>query len=126
MFSVSINTIPIFGLKFGTLNLLIIASLIYSSESLGVNIDDVAKFGRSKGPNKRKIGAKNEIGVHSIRSGDIIGDHTVLFAGPGERIEFKHQAHSRMCFASGSITAIKFIAVARENKIYNTREVLNL
>jgi 4-hydroxy-tetrahydrodipicolinate reductase len=96
------------------------------SEALGVKIDDVAKFGRSKGPNKRKIGAKNEIGVHSIRAGDIVGDHIILYAGPGERIEFKHQAHSRNCFASGAITAIKFIADARENKIYNTREVLNL
>lgn len=96
------------------------------SETLGVNIDDVAKFGRSKGPNKRKIGAKNEIGVHSIRAGDIVGDHIILYAGSGERIEFKHQAHSRNCFASGAIIAIKFIADARENKIYNTREVLNL
>ena len=96
------------------------------SEALGVNIDDVAKFGRSKGPNKRKIGAKNEIGVHSIRAGDIVGDHIILYAGPGERIEFKHQAHSRNCFASGAITAIKFIAEAKENKIYTTQEVLNL
>lgn len=85
-----------------------------------------AKFGRDKGPNKREIGAKKEIGISSVRGGDIVGDHTILFAGPGERIELKHQAHSRDCFASGSITAIKFIAKATENKIYSTSEVLEL
>ncbi|GAH12991.1 unnamed protein product, partial [marine sediment metagenome] len=50
----------------------------------------------------------------------------VLFAGPGERVELKHQAHSRMCFATGAIKAIKFIAEAQENKIYNTSEILGL
>lgn len=96
------------------------------ASALEVNIDEVAKFGRDKGPNKREIGAKKEIGISSVRGGDIVGDHTILFAGPGERIELKHQAHSRDCFASGSITAIKFIAKATENKIYSTSEVLEL
>lgn len=96
------------------------------SDSLGVKLEDVAKFGRNKGPNKRQIGAKNEIGIHSIRAGDIVGDHTILYAGSGERIELKHQAHSRNCFASGAIKAIKFINNARENKIYTTSEVLGL
>jgi 4-hydroxy-tetrahydrodipicolinate reductase len=96
------------------------------SESLGVKIDDIAKFGRDKGFNKRQIGGRNEIGFHSIRAGDIIGDHIILYAGPGERIEFKHQAHSRSCFATGAIKAIKFIVQAKENKIYTTNEVLGL
>ena len=96
------------------------------SNSLGVKLEDVAKFGRSKGLNKRQIGAINEIGIHSIRAGDIVGDHTILYAGSGERIELKHQAHSRNCFASGAITAIKFIVNAKENKIYTTNEVLGL
>lgn len=61
-----------------------------------------------------------------INSQDIIGDHTILYAGAGERIELKHQAHSRMCFASGAIRAIKFIAQAQEPKIYSTRDVLGL
>ncbi|TFF99932.1 MAG: 4-hydroxy-tetrahydrodipicolinate reductase [Promethearchaeota archaeon] len=95
-------------------------------DTLGVEMDDVVKYGRPKGPALRKKGAKNEIGIHCIRAGDIVGDHIILYAGSGERIEFKHQAHSRNCFASGAIIAIKFIADARENKIYNTREVLNL
>ena len=77
-------------------------------------------------PNKRLVGAKKEIGVHAIRAGDIVGDHTVLFAGPGECIELKHQAHSRNSFASGSIKAIKFLAQAKESKIYTMTEVLGL
>jgi len=96
------------------------------SESIGSDLDEIAKYGRERGPNKRLVGAKNEIGIHSIRGGDIVGDHTVLFAGPGERVELKHQAHSRMCFAAGAIKAIKFVVKAKENKIYNTNEVLGL
>jgi 4-hydroxy-tetrahydrodipicolinate reductase len=96
------------------------------SDALGSNFKDIAKFGRSRGPNKRLVGAENEIGIHSIRAGDIVGDHTILYAGSGERIEFKHQAHSRECFANGAIKAIKFIAAVEENKIYSTSEVLGL
>jgi 4-hydroxy-tetrahydrodipicolinate reductase len=96
------------------------------ANSIGSNLDEVAKYGREKGPNKRLVGAKNEIGVHSVRGGDIIGDHTILFAGPGERIELKHQAHSRACFASGAIKAIKFVAEVEENKIFEMNDVLNL
>jgi len=95
-------------------------------DTLGCDPEETIKFGRSKGPTKRKVGAKNEIGVHAIRGGDIIGDHTILYAGPGERIELKHQAHSRDCFANGALKAIKFIAYAKENKIYSTSEVLGL
>ena len=96
------------------------------SDTLGSEFEEIAKFGRNKGPNKRLIGAKNEIGIHSIRAGDIVGDHIILYAGPGERIELKHQAHSRSCFATGAIKAVKFIAQAKENKIYTTNEVLGL
>ncbi len=96
------------------------------SNTLNSDFEGIAKFGRTRGSNKRLIGAKNEIGIHSIRAGDIIGDHTILFGGPGERIELKHQAHSRECFANGALKAIKFIARAEENKIYSTDEVLRL
>lgn len=96
------------------------------SDTLGSNPEETLKFGRSKGFNKREVGAKNEIGVHSIRAGDIVGDHTVLFAGVGERIEIKHQAHSRNCFAEGAIRAIKFIAKAADPRIYSTNDVLGL
>lgn len=92
-------------------------------DAINCKFDDVAKFGRDKGPNKRNVGAKNEIGVHSIRAGDIVGDHIVLYAGSGERIEFKHQAHSRNCFATGAIKAIKFVMEQNEPKIYEMRDV---
>ena len=96
------------------------------TNSIGSNLDEIAKYGREKGPNKRLVGAKNEIGIHSVRGGDIVGDHTILFAGPGERIELKHQAHNRTCFATGAIKAIKFISQATENRIYSTSDVLGL
>ncbi len=95
-------------------------------DTLGCDPEETLKFGRSKGPNKRKVGAKNEIGVHAIRAGDIVGDHTILFAGKGERIELKHQAHSRNSFASGAIRAIKFIVRQNENRIFTMKDVLNL
>ncbi len=50
-----------------------------------------------------------EIGIHAVRGGDIVGDHTVLFACEGERIEIKHQAHSRSAFASGAVKAARWI-----------------
>ncbi len=96
------------------------------STSLGSDFEQTVKFGRNRGPNKRRIGGKNELGFHSIRAGDIVGDHIILYAGPGERIELKHQAHSRYCFAEGAIKAIKFIAQIKKAKIYSTSEVLGL
>ena len=93
---------------------------------LEVNKEEVVRYGRSLSKILRKKGAKNEIGIHCIRAGDIVGDHIILYAGPGERIELKHQAHNRSCFASGAIKAIKFIAKAKEVKIYSTNDVLGL
>ncbi|MFX1574918.1 MAG: 4-hydroxy-tetrahydrodipicolinate reductase [Promethearchaeota archaeon] len=96
------------------------------SNTVGSDFEKIAKFGRKRGPNKRFVGAKKEIGFHSIRAGDIVGDHVILYAGPGERIELKHQAHSRECFANGAINAIKFVAKIKKAKIYTTSEVLDL
>ncbi len=64
-----------------------------------------------------------EIGVHAVRAGDIVGDHTVLFAGPGERLEIKHQAHSRVAFASGAVRAARWV-VDKEPGIYSMADVL--
>ena len=74
----------------------------------------------------RKKGAKNEIGIHCIRVGDIVGVHKVLYAGPGEYIELNHTAINRNCFATGAIQAIKFIAKQEESKIFEMKDVLNL
>ncbi len=96
------------------------------AQGLGANLDEVGKFGRDKGPNPRKIG-KKEIGIHAIRAGDIVGEHTILFAGMGERIEITHRAHSRECFASGTIQCAKFLKEHRdEGKVFDMMDVLGL
>jgi 4-hydroxy-tetrahydrodipicolinate reductase len=64
-----------------------------------------------------------EIGVHAVRGGDIVGDHTVLFAGSGERLEIKHQAHSRASFASGAVRAAAWVA-GKSPGIYSMADVL--
>ena len=68
---------------------------------------------------------QKEIGIHAVRGGDIVGDHTVLFAGDGERIEIKHQAHSRQAFAQGAVKAAKWVATALPG-IYEMRDVLDI
>lgn len=68
---------------------------------------------------------KSEIGIHAVRGGDIVGDHTVLFAGPYERLEFKHQAHSRDVFARGAARAAAWIA-GKPAGWYGMKDVLGL
>jgi len=96
------------------------------SKALGKNLDEIAKYGRSKGMNPRKLGA-DELGIHAIRAGDVAGDHTVIFAGPGERIELTHRASTRECFASGAVKAVKYLmSQKKDGKIYDMQAVLNL
>jgi 4-hydroxy-tetrahydrodipicolinate reductase len=66
-----------------------------------------------------------EIGIHAIRGGDIVGDHTVLFAGDGERIEIKHQAHSRAAFAKGAVRAAEWVSKEKPG-IYEMSDVLGI
>ncbi len=68
---------------------------------------------------------KGEIGIQSIRAADIVGEHTVYFAGSGERIELSHRAHSREHFARGATRAAAWI-VGRENGLYTMVDVLEL
>jgi len=65
----------------------------------------------------------DEIGIHSVRGGDIVADITVLFAGDGERFEISHQAHSRQAFASGAILAAKWVISAGKG-VHSMGEVL--
>jgi 4-hydroxy-tetrahydrodipicolinate reductase len=67
----------------------------------------------------------DEIGVHAVRGGDIVGEHTVLFAGLGERLELTHKASSRETFARGAIQAARWI-VGRSPGVYEMRDVLGL
>lgn len=68
-----------------------------------------------------------DIKFHSIRAGDIVGDHTVLFAGNGERLEITHRAHSRQAFVNGAMKAIRFVNSKKGmGKIYSTWDVLGI
>ncbi|MDO9573177.1 MAG: 4-hydroxy-tetrahydrodipicolinate reductase [Candidatus Omnitrophota bacterium] len=66
---------------------------------------------------------KKDLAIHSIRLGDIFGDHTVIFCGNSERIEVKHQAHSRDLFAVGALKAVKWI-VGKPAGLYTMQDVL--
>ncbi|EKF85981.1 4-hydroxy-tetrahydrodipicolinate reductase [Methanobacterium formicicum] len=75
------------------------------------------------------VGARSpgEIGVHAIRGGDIVGDHTVLFAGEGERLEITHRAGTRQAFVTGAIKAVRYVVTkAPEGKISDMADVLGL
>ena len=79
------------------------------AEALGRNKDETCVHGRHGMVGERTEG---EIGMHAVRGGDIIGDHTVLFAVEGERIEIVHRAHSRQAFVTGVIKAVRYVVGA--------------
>jgi len=68
---------------------------------------------------------QSEIGVHSIRGGDVVGDHTVIFANKGERVELTHKASSRDTFANGALRAAQWI-VKQKPGLYDMQDVLGL
>ncbi len=68
---------------------------------------------------------QSEIGIHSLRGGDVVGDHTVVFAGPGERLELTHRASSRDTFAQGALRAARWV-IGRPAGLYSMQEVLGL
>jgi 4-hydroxy-tetrahydrodipicolinate reductase len=74
-----------------------------------------------------QVGArrKGEIGIHAVRMGDVVGDHTVYFVGGGERIMLGHLAHNRDIFVRGALRAAAFLAAARPGR-YQMRDVLGL
>ena len=90
---------------------------------LNRDVEEVGVYGR-----KGLVGQRTpeEIGVHAIRGGDIVGDHTVMFVGDGERIELKHQAHTREVFIAGVIRAIRYIPKADKGKVSSMNDVLGL
>ena len=67
----------------------------------------------------------NEIGVHAIRGGDVVGDHTVIFAAPGERVELTHKASNRDTFARGALRAAKW-TTTQSPGLYDMQDVLGL
>jgi 4-hydroxy-tetrahydrodipicolinate reductase len=86
----------------------------------GVNLDDVACYGREGIVGERPQG---EIGIHAVRGGDVVGDHTVSFYGEGERIQIHHQATSRRTFAEGAVRAAIWLK-GRGPGLYTMRHVL--
>lgn len=92
------------------------------AQALGRDLDRVAVYGRQGTPGERTRG---EIGLLSLRSGDVVGEHTVSFGNLGERLELTHRAHSRDTFARGAIRAARFIQSASPG-LYSMQDVLGL
>lgn len=90
--------------------------------ALGRDLSAVAVHGRQGLPGER---TQKEIGIFSLRSGDVVGEHTVVFGTPGERLELTHRAHSRDTFARGALRAARFVA-GRAPGLYSMRDVLGL
>ncbi len=93
-----------------------------AAEGVGEKLADVGVFQRNGIIGERK---SQEIGIQSVRAADIVGEHTVYFAGPGERIELAHRAHSRDHFAKGAATAAAWI-VDKQPGMYSMFDVLGL
>ena len=93
------------------------------AEELERDTEEVGVYGRHGLVGKR---TPEEIGVHAIRGGDIVGDHTVMFVGDGERLEVKHQAHTREVFIAGVIRAIRYIPSAEKGIVSSMNDVLGL
>ena len=93
-----------------------------AARGLDRNLQEVGVYGRYGDTGAR---TREEIGVHAIRAGDIVGEHTVMFGGIGETIELVHRAQSRDTFASGVIRAIPFVVGAAPG-MYDMRDVLGL
>jgi 4-hydroxy-tetrahydrodipicolinate reductase len=92
------------------------------ASALGRDLDDCAVYARHGQTGERD---RKTIGFQSIRAGDIVGEHTVMFAGEGERLEITHKATSRMNFARGAVRAALWLA-DRDPGLYDMQDVLGL
>lgn len=92
------------------------------ADTLGRNLSEDGVYGREGIVGERPV---KEIGIHAIRAGDIIGDHTVLFGGMGERLEITHRTQSREPFVSGALRAARWVVNA-SNGLHDISEVLGL
>lgn len=92
------------------------------AQARGLDAKTAARHGR-----EGQVGARTsgEIGIHALRGGDVVGDHTLILAGPGERIELTHRAHSREIFALGAVRAAHFV-VGRAPGLYDMADVLGI
>lgn len=92
------------------------------AKALNRKLSDVARHGREGEPGARPA---KEIGFHAIRGGDIVGEHTVLFAGAGERVEVTVRSQSRLTYASGALRAAKWLK-GKPPGLYDMADVLGL
>ena len=92
------------------------------ADALGRDLDKVAVYGREGqiGPRER-----DTIGFATVRGGDVVGDHTVMFMADGERVEITHKASSRLSFARGAVRAAQWL-VQQKPGLYDMQDVLNL
>jgi 4-hydroxy-tetrahydrodipicolinate reductase len=92
------------------------------ASALNRNLPEVARHGREGEPGARPAG---EIGFHAVRGGDIVGEHTVLFAGIGERLELTVRSQSRATYAAGALRAARWLR-GRKPGLYDMQDVLGL
>ena len=92
------------------------------AQALGRDLQKVAVYGREGQTGAR---ARDTIGFATVRAGDVVGDHTVLFAAEGERVEITHKASSRMTFAKGAVRAAIWLKGAQAG-LYDMQDVLGL
>jgi 4-hydroxy-tetrahydrodipicolinate reductase len=92
------------------------------AKALGRSLEECAIYGREGVTGERD---PSTIGFATVRGGDIVGDHTVMFCGIGERVEITHKAASRMPYASGSMRAARFLA-GRRSGLFDMQDVLGL
>ena len=92
------------------------------AEARGQNLKDVAVYGREGQTGEREAGT---IGIHAIRGGEIIGDHTVMFIADGEVVEITHRARARMTFAAGAVRAATWV-IEQPTGQYDMQDVLGL
>jgi len=93
-----------------------------AAKARDASLDRDGVFGRHGVTGERKAGT---IGFSVARGGDVVGDHTVYFAGPGERIEVTHRSSSRATYAQGAMRAAKFV-FGKPPKLYDMGDVLGL
>lgn len=98
---------------------LYLAKMVEAGRGVGKEKEIYGRYGN--------VGArpKGEIAIHSLRGGDVVGDHTVVFAAEGERIEFTHKASSRANFASGALRAAKYL-IGKQPGLYTMADVIGL
>lgn len=92
------------------------------ADALGRNLQEVAVYGREGQTGARD---RNTIGFATVRAGDVVGDHTVLFATEGERVEITHKASSRMTFAKGAVRSAIWLG-DRTSGLFDMQDVLSL